>query len=326
MFWLIVALLPGIIVQARYFGLGNIVQIAIGIISALIFEGVFLSLRKRSLTPLKDGSAIVTAILLGISIPSLAPWWIMVIGMFFAIVVAKQLYGGLGHNIFNPAMVAYVVLLISFPVQMTQWINPVISMQIGTEQMDLIATFNTIIKSSQDTIFQQFDGITQATPLDKIKSSLNAGSSITEALSSQSVVITEFAGIGWQQINIAFLFGGIFLLALRIIRWQIPLVFLLTLTSCALIKQLVSPESALPVMMQLFSGATMLGAFFILTDPVSASTTPKGQIVYAVLIGILVWVIRSFGNYPDAVAFSVLFANLCVPLIDHYTKPRAYGH
>lgn len=322
MIWVLAALIPGIIIQSMFFGLGNLVQIAIAVTFALLFEGSFLLLRKRSLTALLDGSAIVTAVLLAISIPTYAPWWLIIIGMFFAIIVAKQLYGGLGHNIFNPAMVGYVVLLISFPVQMTQWINPAVIYPTPIGLIDSIkVVFNVMDLSSFG-----FEGITQATPLDKFKESLNAGITTTQIVNDGSIQLLQLAGQGWQQLNLAFAIGGIFLIMLRIIRWQLPVFFLVGLFVLSTISAVIAQETVPPHVFHLFSGATMLGAFFIITDPVSASTTPKGQIIYALIIALFVWLIRTFGNYPDAVAFSVLFANLCVPLIDYLTKPRAYGH
>lgn len=322
MFWVIIALIPAIIVQTQFFGYGNLIQIVLGVLLALLFEGTFLVLRKKSLTPLLDGSAILTAILLAISIPSLAPWWIIAIGLFFAIVVTKQLYGGLGHNIFNPAMVGYVVLLISFPVQMTGWINPLVN---PIEQLSFLDSLNVILNIKPLSAFA-IEGITQATPLDLFKQAYNQGMDSLSIIDKYFYTLSEFAGIGWQKMNIAFLIGGIVLILLRVIRWQIPVIFLLTLFIISGTSYMLFPDSNASPWFHLLSGSTMLGAFFILTDPVSASTTAKGQIIYAILIGLLVWLIRSFGNYPDAVAFAVLFANLCVPLIDYLTKPKAYGH
>ncbi|SET22945.1 electron transport complex subunit RsxD [Thorsellia anophelis] len=320
MIWVLIALIPGIAIQSHYFGLGNIIQIIFAISLAVLFEGIFLFFRKKSLTPLLDGSAIVTAVLLAISIPTYAPWWVITIGVFFAIVVTKQLYGGLGHNIFNPAMVGYVVLLISFPVQMTQWINPNV---FTTVQLSLVDSARVIFNIIDLSSFSM-DGITQATPLDKFKESFKAGMMTIDILNL--LEIKTFAGEGWQQVNLAFLAGGIFLIMLRVIRWQLPFYFIFGLIIISFAASSFAPDSMPPVLFHLFSGATMLGAFFILTDPVSASTTPKGQIIYALIIALLVWLIRTFGNYPDAIAFSVLFANLCVPLIDYVTKPRVYGH
>lgn len=134
------------------------------------------------------------------------------------------------------------------------------------------------------------------------------------------------AGLGWQWINLGYLAGGLFLLWKNAIRWHIPAAMLLSLAFCATLGWLISPESLNTPLIHLFSGATMLGAFFIATDPVTASTTNRGRLLYGALIGLLVWLIRSFGGYPDGVAFAVLLANICVPLIDYYTQPRVYGH
>lgn len=168
------------------------------------------------------------------------------------------------------------------------------------------------------------DGISQATPLDTFKTSLHAGHPVGEIL-QYPIYGGELAGLGWQWVNVAWLAGGLFLLWQKAIRWHIPLSFLLSLAVCATLGWLFSPGSLASPQIHLLSGATMLG-FFILTDPVTASTTNRGRLIFGALAGVLVWLIRSFGGYPDGVAFAVLLANITVPLIDYYTRPRAYGH
>lgn len=260
--------------------------------------------------------------------PPLAPWWMVVLGTAFAVVIAKQLYGGLGHNPFNPAMIGYVVLLISFPVQMTSWLPSYeIAAQVPafSDVLQMIFTGHTAARGDMASLRLGIDGISQATPLDTFKTSLHAGHSVQQVL-QLPVYGGVLAGLGWQWVNIAWLAGGLFLLWQKAIRWHIPVSFLVSLGLCATLGWLFSPQSLASPQMHLFSGATMLGAFFILTDPVTASTTNRGRLIFGALAGLLVWLIRSFGGYPDGVAFAVLLANITVPLIDYYTRPRVYGH
>ncbi|TEW53409.1 electron transport complex subunit RsxD [Psychromonas sp. RZ22] len=323
----ILALVPGILVHSYLFGSAIFVQIVLAIFTALIAESVFLKLRKRPiLNSLKDYSAVVTAILLAISIPSLAPWWIIVIGTLFAILIVKNLYGGLGQNIFNPAMAGYVVLLISFPVQMTAWL-PIQSMQAFPvsfhDILSLIFTGFSIDGYTVTQIKTSIDGYSIATPLETIRNAIHSGSTISETLKTTLFSSDSLQGSQW--VNLAFLAGGLFLLKKRIILWYIPVSFIAAITIFSFIAFASDPDLYSSPLYHLFSGATMLGAFFILTDPVTASTTVKGRIIYGSLCALLVIIIRNVGGYPDAVAFAVLLANMCVPLIDYYTKPKAYG-
>lgn len=329
MLLVLLATVPGIAVQTWFFGWGTLVQIVIASLTAWVAEAAIVRLRKQNMAQsLADNSALLTGLLLAVSIPSLAPWWMVVLGTAFAVIIAKQLYGGLGHNPFNPAMIGYVVLLISFPVQMTSWLPP---HDIAITTPDLLDTLQIIFASHTstgadiNTLRMGVDGISQATPLDTFKTSLHAGHSVNEIMHS-AIYQGALAGIGWQWVNAAYLLGGLFLLWQRTIRWHIPVSFLLTLAVCSTLGWVFSPESLASPQMHLLSGATMLGAFFILTDPVTASTTNRGRLIYGALAGVLVWLIRSFGGYPDGVAFATLLANITVPLIDYYTRPRVYGH
>ncbi|MTC38013.1 electron transport complex subunit RsxD [Providencia alcalifaciens] len=328
MFWVLLAAIPGIAVQTYFFGIGTLYQIAIAMVTAALTEAVSIHLRKQPVLPvLKDNSAIVTALLLGVSLPPLSPWWLIVLGTIFAIIIAKQCYGGLGQNPFNPAMVGYVVLLISFPVQMTNWLPPQELQQLhisGFDSLMVIFSGHTSSGITLDQLRTGIDGMSQATPLDSFKTGLLTHS-ISDVL-QQPILQGSLAGIGWQWVNFAYLAGGLIMLSRRIISWHIPVAFIGTLALLAVVSWLIDDSRYSPPLIQLLSGATMLGAFFIATDPVTASTTPKGRIIFGVLIGFLVWVIRVYGGYPDAVAFAVLLANITVPLIDHYTQPRAYGH
>ncbi|KHE02204.1 electron transporter RnfD [Pantoea stewartii] len=329
MMLVMLAALPGFAAQCYFFGVGTLLQVVLASLTALLTEAAILRLRNTPVAPqLADNSALLTAILLGISIPSLAPWWLVVVGTVFAIVIAKQLYGGLGQNPFNPAMVGYVVLLISFPVQMTSWMPPEALQVIKPGVLDslsMIFTGHTLAGDTLQHLQLGVDGVSQATPLDTFKTGLRAGHS-AEQLLAQPIYSGVLAGLGWQWVNVGYLLGGVFLLWKNTIRWHIPAAMLLSLTVCATLGWLLAPASLNSPLIHLFSGATMLGAFFIATDPVTASTTDRGRLIYGALIGLLVWLIRSFGGYPDGVAFAVLLANICVPLIDYYTQPRVYGH
>ncbi|HBO23014.1 MAG TPA: electron transport complex subunit RsxD [Providencia sp.] len=328
MFWVLLAAIPGIAVQTYFFGIGTLYQIILAMVTAAITEAIAIRLRKQPILPvLKDNSAIVTALLLGVSLPPLAPWWLIVLGTVFAIIIAKQCYGGLGQNPFNPAMVGYVVLLISFPVQMTNWLPPQELQTLSISAMDslsVIMSGHTPTGVTLEQLRMGVDGMSQATPLDSFKTGLLTHS-ISEVL-QQPILQGSLAGIGWQWVNIAYLIGGLIMLNRRIISWQIPVAFIGTLAFFSIISWLIDDGRYSQPLVQLLSGATMLGAFFIATDPVTASTTPKGRIIFGIMIGFLVWVIRVYGGYPDAVAFAVLLANITVPLIDYYTQPRAYGH
>lgn len=324
----IYALFPGIFAQWYFFGWGNVVHISLAVLTALIAEFTVLSLREKNIkNQLFDGSAILTAVLIGIALPALAPWWITVIGTLFAIVVVKQLYGGLGFNLFNPAMAAYVMLLISFPVQMTSWLPPLELMQSEvsfSNALYIIFTDFTVEGYSLEQLRMHIDGFTMATPLDTVKTNLTIGLTINESM--QSSVIGDNFGLGWEWINAAFLLGGLVLIAKKAIHWITPVSFLASLFICTLIAFLLSPDSNASTMFHWFNGASMLGAFFILTDPVSGATSNKGRMIFAALAGVLVFLIRKFGGYPDAVAFAVLLCNMSAPLIDTFTRPRTYGH
>ncbi|MFN1649529.1 electron transport complex subunit RsxD [Vibrio rotiferianus] len=326
--WVALCAIPGLVAQTYFFGWGTIIQLVFAIAVAVSLEALVMLVRKRSpIRALRDNSAIVTAWLLAVAIPPWSPWWIMVIGLIFAIVIAKHLYGGIGQNLFNPAMVAYVVLLISFPVQMTSWSAPVSLMSehvTFADALSLIFTGYDFDGLSLQQVRAGVDGVTMATPLDAFKTGIHTGATPSEVLSQP--MFGGLAGIGWQWVNLAYLVGGLVMIKKRIIQWYIPVGFLSSLALFSSVFSLIMPgETASPIF-HLLSGATMLGAFFIATDPVSASTTVKGRLIFGALIGALVFIIRSWGGFPDGVAFAVLLANMCVPLIDYYTKPRTYGH
>lgn len=323
----ILCTLPGVAALCYFFGWGSLVQIALAGATAMLAEALILKLRHRDpKITLADNSALLTGILLGISLPPLAPWWIAVIGATFAIIIAKQLYGGLGHNLFNPAMVGYVLLLISFPVAMTNWLPPAQLLENPLSFNDTLMAIFTGMTSdgfSVDQLRMGIDGITMATPLDTLKTDLTLG--LTSAESMSKDIYGSFAGLGWEWVNMAFLVGGLWLMKLGTIRWHIPVAMLLSLMFFSLLGYLLDPDSHGTPIFHLFSGATMFGAFFIATDPVTAGTSNRGRLIYGILIGFLIYIIRSFGGYPDAIAFAVLLANMTVPVIDYYTKPTTYG-
>jgi len=324
----IYAALPGVLAQWYFFGWGNLIHIGLAMLTALVCEFTVLSLRKKPISvQLFDGSALLTALLLGICLPALAPWWISVIGTMFAIVIVKQLYGGLGHNPFNPAMAGYVMLLVSFPLQMTIWQPPLslVSVDLNfTNTLTTIFTGFTVEGYSVEQVRTTIDGITMATPLDALKTSTGMGFTVLETI--QSPIFGEHFSLGWEWINGAFLLGGLFLIAKKAIAWQTPISFLAGLFICSFIGYSISPDDSASTMFHWFSGATMLGAFFILTDPVTGATSTKGRIVVGLLAGLLVYLIRTSGGYPDGVAFAILLCNMSAPLIDQYTRPRTYGH
>ncbi|MEN8107992.1 MAG: electron transport complex subunit RsxD [Pseudomonadota bacterium] len=312
----LLALLPGIASATWLFGWGILINILLAAITAVVAEAAMLALRHKPVAvPLQDYSAVITGMLLALALPPLTPWWIPVIGSLFAIVVAKQLYGGLGYNPFNPAMAGYVVLLISFPLELTLW-------PAAGDYPPLSDTLVLVFTNSLPA-GATLDALTMATPMDSIKTQLGLNETISEIRTSG---LFGFAGgHGWEWINFAYLLGGLALLKLRVIQWQIPVSLLGSLFLVALLFYLLNPDGYTSPLFHLFSGATMLAAFFIATDPVSASTTLRGRLLFGAGIGLLIFVIRTWGGYPDGVAFAVLLMNMAAPTIDHYTRPRVFG-
>lgn len=314
------ALIPGIATYAWLFGAGILVHILLASVTAMTVEALVLMLRRRPVAnTLADGSAILTAVLLALAIPPLAPWWITVLGAGFAILFGKQLYGGIGYNPFNPAMLGYAMLLISFPLEMTRW--PA-AHSLLTQAPSLSDSFSLIFASGVS-----MDAISAATPLDTLKTQLALGVGIdaTRTGAETGKLFGQIAGVGWETINIAFLLGGLYLLLTRRIAWQIPLAMLGSLAVLATLFHLLDPQQYASPLLHLFGGAAMLGAFFIATDPVSASTTPRGRILFGIGIGVITYAIRNWGGYPDGIAFAVLLMNMTVPTIDYFTQPRVFG-
>jgi electron transport complex protein RnfD len=317
----LLALVPGIAALVWYFGWGVVINIVLASLAAVAAEAAVLRLRGHPVQPaITDLSALVTAWLFAVSIPPTLPWWLTVIGVLFAIVIVKQLYGGIGYNPFNPAMAAYVLLLVSYPVQMTAWLPPTLLADHVLSFQDSLA----LIFLGTPPAGLAMDAITQATPLDVMRQKLDLNQMISEI--RQSPLWGDFGGRGWEWVGNWFLLGGLYLLARRVITWQIPVSMLGAMLVAAGLFWLADPETHPFPAFHLFSGGAILGAFFIATDPVTACTTRKGQLIFGGLIGLLVFAIRSWGGYPDAVAFSVLLLNIAAPTIDHYTQPRVFGH
>lgn len=314
------ATLPGLVAMTLAFGWGSLFNVLLASASALAFEALVMKLRGRPvLFYLRDCSALVTGVLLGLALPPYCPWWLVVTGSGIAIILAKQLYGGMGYNPFNPAMVGYVVLLISFPVEMTQWAAPAATLGEGQSLMGLAEGFKQIVAGVP------VDSYTAATPLDVMKQ--NSGQTMADLYASDPTLSAGWlAGAGWEWVNLGFLLGGAFLLYQRVFTWHAPVAMLVALTVMSVLFFDGSSASNGSPIFHLLSGATMFGAFFIVTDPVSSAVSVRGRLVYGALIGVLLYVMRAWSNYPDAVAFAVLLANFAAPFIDYYTLPRTYGH
>jgi len=318
------ALIPGTLAAIYFFGWGVLFNLSIAISTCLLVEAVILKMRKREVIPtLLDGSALLTACLLALALPSLAPWWLTVIASFFAIAIAKHLYGGLGFNPFNPAMVGYIVVMISFPLEMTLWTPPI---GVNGGWPDFITTFNWVFLGALPYA-ETIDSLTMATPMDLIKTQLNQLHAIAETRSSieYSALFSGISGTGWQWINLLFLAGGIWLIIKGVIDWRIPTAFLISLVLISNTFSVIDYSTNSSALFHIFSGGTMLCAFFIATDPVTASTTPRGRWIYGAGIGALVYIIRDWGGYPDGIAFAVVLMNITAPLIDYYTQPKVYG-
>lgn len=317
------ALIPGTLVMFAFFGWGILLNILLAVLFAVTLEAIALKVRNRPIIPfLGDLSAVVTAWLLALALPPLMPWWVVFVGIFFAIIVAKHLYGGLGYNPFNPAMVGYAVLIISFPFEMSQWLSPGYLVGEAQQSYSLVESLKMVFAISAEV---EWDAITSATPLDEVKTGLRAETAY-EQIVAQSSYLNSLSKNSWLWSSLAFGLGGLWLLYKKVIQWHIPAAILLSLFVISGGFYFYAPENHASPWLHMISGATVLGAFFIATDPVSSSTTPMGKIIYGASIGFFLYIIRQWGNYPDAMAFSVLIMNMAVPMIDYYTQPRVLGH
>ncbi len=318
----LIGLAPAAAAWTWYFGPGLLINAVIAVIAAGACEAAMLRLRgRRPGRELADLSVVVTAVLFAFAMPPLTPWWITATGMVFAVVFAKHLYGGLGFNPFNPAMVGYVVVLVSFPADLTLWLPPA-GFDIADVRPGLGATLLYALTGSLP------DGLTWvviggATPLDDLKTQIGLARTVTEV--RQSPLYGDMGAHGWEWINNFVILGGAWLLYRKTIRWHIPVGVLAGILVPATLFYLFDASRYAPPTFHAFSGATMLCAFFIATDPVSAATSERGRLVFGLGIGFLTWVIRTWGGYPDGVAFAVLLMNMAVPAIDSFTAPRVYG-
>ncbi|QFQ32852.1 RnfABCDGE type electron transport complex subunit D [Buchnera aphidicola (Aphis fabae)] len=326
MFFVLIASIPAILTECYFFGVVVLIQILLFIIFSLLFEIIILKIRGKNIkNNILDNSSIVTAVLLGLSVPATLTWWMIMFSSFFAIVVAKHLYGGLGQNIFNPAMVGYAVLLISFPLYMSACYKE------NTKLFsldDVTISINKIFfQTSKSDVFIDNDPdiFTKATPLNDFKNKSRASYNTSlENISLKNKKIIIFSS--WNYINISFLLGGFFLLYKKIICWRIPFSFLFSLFIFSTINYFFSTNLIVCPLFHFFSGGTMICAFFISTDPVTTSYSNIGKIIFGLIIGFLVYIIRNYSDYPDGIAFSVLFGNMIVPLIDDFLKTSGYGH
>ncbi|MDH3321670.1 MAG: RnfABCDGE type electron transport complex subunit D [Flavobacteriaceae bacterium] len=305
MYDVLIALVPAFLVAIYVFGIGALIVTSVAVISCILFEYMIQRFLLKSAVTISDGSALLTGVLLAFNLPSNLPIWMIIVGSLVAIGVAKLSFGGLGFNIFNPALVGRVFLLISFPVQMTSWPVPL------------------------NNQFTFVDASTGATILGQIKEGLLYGDTISEIsanIPSNLNLLLGFSGGSIGEISvIALIIGGLFLMIRKVITWHIPLVFLATLFVVTGLFWMIDPEQYLSPITHLISGGAILGAFFMATDLVTSPMTKKGMIVFAVGIGIITAVIRLFGAYPEGVSFAILIMNAFVPLINTYFKPKRFG-
>jgi len=307
----LIATIPGITATIFFYGPGILVNILWGSMIAVLSEILALKLRKQSpLSTIKDFSAILTATLLCMSIPPYSPWWLIAIGVFSSLILAKHIFGGARQAIFNPVMIGYAVLLISFPIEMTSW-------QPSTHFSEA-PTFLAALKACFAPDY--FDGKTMATPLDILRHN--------KALTTSDLWLSypqlgHWSGKGLEWISIAYLASGLWMLKKGLFTWHAPFSMLLAITLASVVfYDYGSSASGGSPIFHLLSGGTMLGAFFIITQPGGSPRSAVGKIIFGGLIGILIYIIRSEGLYPDGIAFSVLVMNFATPLIDHLARPN----
>jgi len=318
------ALTPGTLLGIEQFGWPAANLLVLTIVTALIAEAAGLVISGKPVrVALMDGSAVLTAWLLALSLPPWAPWWIGVVGALFAVIIGKHLFGGLGQNVFNPAMLARTVLLISFPVEMTAWIAP---------QPMFSAHAPGFMDSLAITAgLTHMDAVSSASLLGHVKTTLGIdGHAPLPAIIAHSFhPLASFMGTTPGSLGetsaLLFVIGGLFLIYLRIISWHIPASMLAAVAILAWGTHTADPLHFAPPLFHLLNGGLVLGAFFIATDPVTSPVSASGKLVFGTGCGVLVFIIRQWGGYPEGVAFSVLLMNAATPLIDHYLRPRIFG-
>lgn len=305
MYDVVFAMVPAFLVALYVFGLNAFIVTAVAIASCLGFEYIIQRYVLKTEITVSDGSALITGILLAFNLPSGLPIWMVIVGSLVAIGIAKLSFGGLGYNIFNPALVGRVFLLVSFPVQMTIW--------------------PTAVENNTSVV----DAITGATSLGAIKDGLLAGDTMTEISTRIPSTMNMLFGITGGSLGeisgLALLLGGIYLIARKVISWHIPVVLLTTIAVFTGIFWVINPELYANPLIHILSGGAVLGAFYMATDLVTSPMTKKGMVVFAVGIGVITVVIRLFGAYPEGISFAILIMNAFVPLINKYFKPRRFG-
>jgi electron transport complex protein RnfD len=324
MLTVVVALMPATAWGVFVFGWPALFLFLTTVLTAMLFEAVCLKWSDKPVSAtLADGSALLTGWLVALSLPPWAPWWIGASGSFIAIVVGKQVFGGLGQNLFNPAMLARVALLVSFPLEMTTWINP----------MPVFSSLAPSFEAAWAIVFSgqvPADGMTGATPIGWIKTEFSQGRGLGESLASGEWSLWR-SFLGWSRGSLGetstllVALGGVWLLKQKVITWHIPLSMLGTVALLASLFTLVDGERYPGPLFHLTSGALMLAAFFIATDYVTSPNSQAGQLIFGFGCGLIVFVIRTWGGYPEGVGFAVLLMNSLTPVIDHYVRPRIYG-
>lgn len=305
MYDVLIALIPAFLVSLYVFGIQALIMTSVAVISCILFEYVIQKFLLKTEITINDGSALITGILLAFNLPSNLPLWMVIIGSLVAIGIAKMSFGGLGFNIFNPALVGRVFLLVSFPVQMTTWPTP-------------IENNTTLV-----------DAITGETTLGIIKEGLMYGETMTslaDKLPSATELLLGFtSGSAGEMSALALLLGGFYLLARRVIIWQIPITILVSMAILTGLFWLIDPEFYANPIIHVLSGGAILGAFYMATDLVTSPMTKTGMVIFAIGIGVITVVIRLFGAYPEGISFAILIMNAFVPLINTYFKPRRFG-
>lgn len=308
MYGVLIALLPTLFVSVWFFGLGAIVVTLTSVLSAIMFEFLITKYVLKKPNTISDGSAIITGLLLAFNLPSNLPIWLVIIGAFVAIVIAKSSFGGLGNNPFNPALVGRVFLLISWPVQMTSWPIP---------------------SPLSDKFLAYTDVTTGATPLGKLAEAMRNGDSMSAFAERVpdyiQMLLGNMGGSLGEVAAIALLIGFAYMLMKKIITWHIPVSILGTVTIFTGILWLVNPVKFANPLFHLLSGGLLLGAIFMATDYVTSPMSKRGQIIFGVGIGLLTIIIRLWGAFPEGVSFAILIMNAFVPIINMYMKPKRFG-
>ena len=313
------ALLPGLAAYIYYFGLGVVIHCLLAVSAALALEAGIARLRGLPSSVLTDGSVVVLALLLAVAIPPAAPWWITLAAIGFAVVIVKHAYGGLGNNLFNPAMAGYALVIVSFPAEMNLWPD---AEWLAANRFDLGSSVAAIFNS--ETITQGLnDALSGATPLNQIRTDGRLMLMISEM--DHANISGRVGALRWEWINFGYLMGGCWLLWKGVIRWQIPAGVLGGLFCCATVMYWVDSDQFLTPWFHLFSGSTMLAAFFIATDPITSPTNPSGRLVFGCCVGVIIYLLRVWSIYPDGVAFAVLTLNAMVPMIDRFLRPPILG-